>query len=51
MMIEMDRFVTNLRGEDMETVVRESEKTSSTMKEYGMTINRYAYSHQGKEYD
>ena len=40
-MIEMDRFVHTLSGEEIEDIRRNSLDSSSTMKEYGMTLNKY----------
>ena len=39
--IEMDRFVYQLEGKVMEEIKRESINSALTMKENGMTINRW----------
>ena len=39
-MMLMDRFVTTLKGDEVEVVSRDSKDSAVTMKEHGMTINR-----------
>ena len=45
-MIEMDRFVHKMSGKEIEDIKRESIASAGTMKDTGMTINRWteAYS-------
>ena len=42
-MIEMDRFVHILSGEEIEDIRRASKDSSSTMKDNGMTLRRYNF--------
>ena len=40
-MVEMDRFVTNLSGQSSQVIQRRSKDNHQTMKDSGMTVNRY----------
>ena len=42
-MIEMDRFVHSLKGEEIEIIERTSIQSAATMKEQGTTIQEYRY--------
>ena len=42
-MIEMDRFVSKLRGKEVEDIKRSSLLSASTMKAHGMTMNRLTH--------
>ena len=44
-MIEMDRFVSKLRGKEVEDIKRSSLLSASTMKAHGMTMNRLTHYH------
>ena len=42
-MIEMDRFVHNLVGNDFEVIERESTQSAATMKDQGSSLIEYNY--------
>ena len=42
-MIEMDRFVHNLQGNESEVIERESTQSAATMKEQGSSLIEYDY--------
>ena len=42
-MIEMDRFVHNLQGNESEVIERESVQSAATMKEQGSSLIEYNY--------
>lgn len=43
-MVEMDRFVTSLKGNTVETIERKSTESAATMKDHLTTFDRYLLS-------
>ena len=48
-MIEMDRFVHKMSGKEIEDIKRESIASAGTMKDTGMTMNRWTKAFAGND--